>query len=474
MNCCDDSIKKLLRYHNKYGQRRGEPWSFWILKKRTINVAFMVCSSVERQDFVEFEEKIYFPCKEKIQERFQRLYEGQLEAALLRPEEFVQNLDSFFMKTCLMVEQEHLYREFYNFCAVLEQQRAKKHSGQKIFDAYVSLVMQQAAYFCRNNLELSVVGISRSGELIFKKNPHPYSDLGNYELEKYYPDIMAGRRRLTPDLLRRAYGPYGYSFTSVDEVGELEALIRIYDNNNYALVPYIDEKTICMQVEIPYQQYLPEFPRIWKHTEVYREKLKRRNYMIPTSGVIVELENAADIMKIMFMETMHNEQIVMLYRVFTYCNGELSGFYLTRDQAFYSIYQYSNQTDCHDKLENFILELYMILTCDYEVDRKKNYAVRQVTQLKGEFHYPFQPLAVISYKEKKSRRSSEMLRNYRKEEYQAELREHEWFIRNLPAGQHASDAARQNALEKGYDLPEGKTFVQNFHYHVYRRMSNIK
>lgn len=42
----------------------------------------------------------------------------------------------------------------------------------------------------------------------------------------------------------------------------------------------------------------------------------------------------------------------------------------------------------------------MILTCDYEIDRKKNYAVRQVEQLDGEFYYPYQPLAVMSYKEK--------------------------------------------------------------------------
>lgn len=126
MYCSDDSIKELLKYQRKYGQRRSEPRSFWILKKRTINLAFVVISSVKGQDFAELEEKIYFPCKVTALERFQRLFEGQLEDALLRPEEFVQNLDSFFMKTCLMIEQEHLYREFYDFCAVLEQRRAKK------------------------------------------------------------------------------------------------------------------------------------------------------------------------------------------------------------------------------------------------------------------------------------------------------------------------------------------------------------
>lgn len=347
----------------------------------------------------------------------------------------------------------------------------KKISSQNVFNAYISLVMQQTAYFCRNNLEFNVVGVSWSGELLFKKNPHPYSDLGNYELEKYFPDIIAGRRRLTPDLLQRAYGPYGYSFTSLEEVTELETLIRIYENNNYVMVPYMDEQTAGMQIETPYQQHMPQFPRIWKHSEVYREKLQKRNYMLPFSGVTVELENAADIKKVVLMETMRDEQVVMLYRVFTYSNGELSGFYLTRDQALYSIFQYTNQSGWHDQLENFILELYMILTCDYEIDRKKNYAIRQVAKLEGEFHYPFQPLAVISYKDRKSRRSSVAgaVRTYRKEEYQAELRERDWFVRNLPVGQHASDKARQNALDKGYDLPEGKTFVQNFHYHVYLR-----
>lgn len=406
-------------------------------------------------------------------ERFQRLYEGQMEDALLHPEKFVKNLDGFFMKTCLMIEQEHLYREFFDFYAALELQRAKRHNAQSVFDAYVSLVMQQAAYFCRNELEQSVAGISRSGKLLFKKNPHPYSDLGTYELEKYFPDIMSGRRRITEDLLKRTFSPYGYSFTSLEEVETLEALVRTYDNNNYAMIPYINEQTISMQVEMPYQHFKPEFPRTWKQTEVYREKLLKRNYMLPVTGVTVELENAADIKKVMFMETMHNEQVVMLYRVITHCNGELSGYYLTREQIFYSIFQYSNQSAWHGILENFILELYMILACDYEIDRKKNYAIREVEQFKGEFHYPFQPLAVISYIAKNTRQSSEKRRIYRKEEYQAELRERDWFIRNLPTGQHASDKARQNALEKGYDLPAGKTFVQNFHYHVYRRKGDL-
>lgn len=70
--------------------------------------------------------------------------------------------------------------------------------------------------------------------------------------------------------------------------------------------------------------------------------------------------------------------------------------------------------------------------------------------MEGEFHYPYQPLAVIFYKEKKAKKmSGGKVKMYRKEEYQAELREREWYIRNLPSGQHASDAARQNAKEKG-------------------------
>ena len=166
-------------------------------------------------------------------------------------------------------------------------------------------------------------------------------------------------------------------------------------------------------------------------------------------------------------------QIFLLYRVVTEGNGEYSGYYHTKSQVFYSIFEYSNCLEWHERVENFILENYMILTCNYEIDRKKNYAVRQVDSFEREFHYPHQPLAIYSYERNCSnqvRRNKESCRKYIKEEYQEEMRSRKGYIRRLPVNQQASDRAIQNALDLGLELPEGMTFVRSHEYTIYRKV----
>lgn len=43
---------------------------------------------------------------------------------------------------------------------------------------------------------------------------------------------------------------------------------------------------------------------------------------------------------------------------------------------FYSIYEHTNRDEWYERIENFILKNYMILTYQYEIDRKKNFAIR--------------------------------------------------------------------------------------------------
>lgn len=63
----------------------------------------------------------------------------------------------------------------------------------------------------------------------------------------------------------------------------------------------------------------------------------------------------------------------------------------------------------------------MVLTCDYAIDRKKNFAIKKEDELEQEFHYPYQPLVVYTYNRNgigKKRKT----RIYDKEKYEEELR----------------------------------------------------
>lgn len=480
MGYTKEAAERLMHYQKKYGNRGSESWNDWIIKKRTINTAVQIITSVSGMKFEEFELCLYFRCDDENMRMFLRKYEGQMEEAVLNPDNFVRQLDSFYRKTCFYIEENHLYRDFFDFTELLAHQRRKKIDlGQKykdVFDAYLSLLMQQTMYFCRYQLDESIIGLTAKGEPIFRKNPNPYIDVGSYKLEKRLQSFISGKVVLTPKQLYEAYRPYGYEIHSLDQVQAIEAIARVYDNNQHIMIPYISEQTMDIVLQEPYRHHEPVFPRIWKETEVYRERLQHRNYMLPAAGIKAKYTNAGDINEIYFAETLHSDEIVLLYRVVSAGNGEYSGCYHTKSQVFYSIFEHSNRSDWHDRVENFILENYMILTCNYDVDRKKNYAIRQVDAFEREFHYPYQPLVIYSYKNRGSKGNNcrGNSRKYVKEEYMEELRTRNGYIRRLPVNQQASEHAVQYAMDLGLYLPEGMTFVRSHEYKVYRKVFPLK
>lgn len=468
----DDKLKLLIKYQKRYGQKGSESKNNWILKKRTINVAVMIIMNIQGFAFEELESAMYFSCSSRFH-KFIRRYESQLEEAYLFPDHFTEGLDAFFRKTCFEIEENGQFRDFFDFCLLLKTQLDKKikKGYRAIFDAYLSMLMQQTAYFSRNRLEDSVCGIQDEG-LMFCSNPYPYIDLASYKMEKL---LMNGKTHKSRDGLFEIFRLYGYDVQTIEDVEELEARSRTYDNNCFCLIPYINEQTKDIVPKEVYKHHFPAFPRKWKENEFYREKLSHRMYMLPVSGVHAYFVNAGSIKEIFFQETIHEDEMVLLYRINMEDNGEMSGYYRTKENLFYSIYAHTNRPEFHELTENFILENYMLLTCAYEIDRKRNYAIRQVDMeaLKKEFHYPHQPLVAYMY-EKRSGRSCGGQKNYVKEEFQEEIRSRTGYIRNLPANYRASEEAVERAASLGLEIPVGKTFVRSHDFRIYKRISEEK
>ncbi len=465
-----EELNKMLYYQKKYGKRRNDSWNDWILRKRSINIGTMVVSAVEGLDFSDFELALYFRCDDPMARKFVRAFEGQMEEAAIHPEKFVENLDGFYRKTCIYIEENRLFREFYEFCELLTTQRRLKISQghKKIFDAYMSLLMQQAGYFCRNRPKDNVVGVKDSGDLIFLENPDPYCDLPSYELEKRnYLKLI--RQPKLDETVRKTYRMYGYDVSRMDDIELIEARAKVYDNNIFVMAPYINERNQDMLPKVPYGHGKPEFPRKWKETEFYKEKLMHRSCLLPANGITASYVNAGDFDIIHFSETMYREEIVLLYRIHTRNNGEHSGYYGTKSRIFYSIYEGSPQAEWHRNVENFILENYMILTCPYEIDRKRNQAIKQTENLKRDFHYPCQPLVSYTYKGEIVKSSKKGGRTYIRGEYQEEMANRNGYVRNLPDGQCASTDAVRRASELGLELPPGKTYVRSHEFKVYRK-----
>lgn len=471
-----EELLKMLKYHEKYGKRRGESFSSWLMRKRSINTAFAVTTFISDMDFSNLLAAMYFRCDNEKYGIFRRYFESLMEMAYLNPEQFVKELDTYYLQMCLTIEKKNLYIDFFDYCKLLEQQQEQKKSQGYIgvYNAYYSLVMQQSMYFCRNRIEENICGIASTGNLIFTKSFHPYIDLGSFELEKYYHKWLFGTEDINPNQIHKAYKTYGYDVWNFDDIHRLEAITKTNENNTFVMIPYMSENTSNLLIAAPYQHLRPTFPRKWKSTEFYLEKLQHRNYMLPSSGVKANYHNAGDIREVYYQEVMYNNEIVLLYKVTTSHNGQYSGYYHATSQYFYSIYKGTDRQIWHDDIKNFILENYMILTCDYEIDRKKNYAIKHVDNFQNEFFFPEQPLVTFRYQGKQSKGDPNHtgVRKYIKEEYQEEMITRCGYIRRLPTGQHASDEAIQYALELGLDLPAGRTFVRSHEYTIYRKISN--
>ena len=472
-----DDLFKMIKYHEKYGKRNGDSFSSWVMRKRSINTAFAVSTFISDMKFSDLQAAMYFRCDDSKYGIFRRFYEDLMEQAYLNPEIFAQKLDSYYKHMYKTIESKSLYADFFDFCKLLEQQQEnKKRKGYSaVYNAYYSLVMQQSMYLGADRIEENICGIDSAGRLLFTKSFHPYIDLGSFNLEKHYPKVLSGKMEMNKELIHRAFAPYGYNVWSLDEVHYIEAVTKTNENNTFVLIPYMSEHTSHILINHPYQHLCPRFPRQWKSTDFYLEKLKHRNYLLPSSGIEAIYCNAGDIQKIYYQEVYYHNEIVLLYKVTTLNNGEYSGYFHTISQYFYSIYKGSDRDIWNDKIKNFILENYMILTCAYDIDRKKNFAIRQVESFHKEFHYPDQPLVVFNYSRTlgKTLADCSQKRKYVKEDYQEEMITRCGYIRRLPVGQHASEEAIQHAIALGLELPEGRTYVRSHEYTVYRRTVGI-
>ncbi len=466
----ENGLELLSRYQQMYGKRGRESYGRWITKKRTVNAACYIIDMLSGIDFTEFESALYFRCDDSRMGYFVKVYGNQLEEAALDPGSFVKGLDRFLLDTCVYIEKNNLYRDYFDFFMLLEKQFIINTCGLKnqVFSTYISLLMQQTSYFCRDRTDEQVTSIGSDGRLTFGKQLFPYSDAAAYGLEK---KLKPGKKSCTLSSrdISEAYRMYGYNVNSLEQAAFFENIVRLHENNVYFMAPFISNRTSSLILKEALGGNILSFPRQWKKTEVYRERLLNRNYMLPRSGVTGIYKNAGSIKKIIFFETIRFGEVVLLFKIVTDWGGECSGFYWTKSQVFFAGCNCADEKDRGNPLENFILENYMVLSCDYEIDRKKNFAIKQTDlgQMDIEFYYPGQPLVCYSYKNTGSNKNGRRSCRYVKEEYKEELRSRSGYIRRLPEGQSASVEAVQTARELGLDLPEGRTFVRSHDYHVY-------
>lgn len=457
---------RMLNLLNKHGKRKkSETTGTWLKRRRTLSTACFITDNIDRNiDFSDFKLAISVGSCEPNVRTFISMYESIMGMAYSNEEKFLVELHLFYVRMAKFIKQEQLYREFCDYFHVLSTFQGQKfvEGFHDIFSAYISLLMQQMTYFSDGD-EVDIIGVHSDNTPIVQPSAFPYVDMPSYIIQDYAE--KHGKFDLSNIL--SAARKYGYSVDSLDDLLVLESCSRVYESNTFMMAPFINEKCLDIVLKTPYKCNVPVYPREWKSTSIYRERLKKRNYMLPADGITANYRNAGDISSIIFKEILYNNRVILLYRVITFSNGDLSGYYDTKSDIFYSLYEFSKNTvgysDCflwHSQLENFILENYVMLSCDFEIDRKRNWAIRQVEDLKTD-HFPDQVLVKYTWGKKSQCINNSNQRIFNKDEYVEESKHRPGYMRRLLKGQNVPKEAVEQAAALGYEIPPGFTYVRD-------------
>lgn len=439
-----------------------------LLLRRSINTGSAIIDSVYNISFEKLVLALYIKTNDENFLQFIKKYEYQIEEAKLNSENFLNKLHFFYMKTATQILEEGP-RDFFEFLDfIIRLSRETKY--ENIFNGYVSLLMQQCCYFgfLLNKKEVICCGLTDDNELLFVDDPFPYSDCASYEVLVPMYKAIKNDKRLDFDILKKSYKKWSYDIDKIEDIQALDSCGRSFANNNNVMMPYINEDTIQMLPKKHLSGTDKDFPRMWMPTDIYEEKLNHRKYVLPSNGILARYKNAGSIKSILFQEIYKNDRMILLYKVVVRNNEECSGYYDLLTKDFYSIFENSNFNELHEKMKNFILENYYILTCDNDIHRKRNFMIKQVENIdEQEKDYPYQVLVNYSYKKNKSiNNNKKAFYHYNRDKYISERKSINGFIRKLPKGQSASDEAKEFAIKLGYSLNENETFVKPFQKNV--------
>ncbi|MFW6015225.1 MAG: hypothetical protein ACOCRK_02160 [bacterium] len=396
---------------------------------------------------------------DKAEEKFCKMYSDEI---LIK----FQNIVDF-------IHANKAYREYLDFIFyILNTMNDKDKDTKQIYYSILMEIMNEIKPLHY------LVGLSNNNEPIYLEEPFPNLELITQELyEKERNKKLTGKDW---QKAKKQLAIHNIDFSNKSEFLNLHYEESIICNNRFHLAPFLDEELVPLFHSDDVEVYIKELNlRHWKETSFYKEKLKKRRYLLCNDGVFGIYINANRIKAIYFREVLKNNNIILLYQVISYNNKIIDiGWYNPKECVFISSLK---AADTNNKsllneivadVENFILENYYHLTCDVEIDRKRAFALQTVDDFK-DMRYPNNIGVVFNLTEtKKSTNKNKESRSYiRNKELYSISKKVMHHTRKLPAGWHASDEAIAKAEALGIELREGETFVSPFEKKVYRKDS---
>lgn len=442
-----------------------------LMKFRTKGSIESIAKKLSGYDFESILNTLYAASEDEKLKNLMRLFEKQFLLVKTDMPKFRLTLHSFYKNTSNVIKRDHLQRKFMEYMYFVNNYYVKKSDTNDIVNAYMDFLIQQKAYLVPTKV---IYGIQANGKFMVRNEIYPNYDLPLYELMTgKIKEPLAKLAKSDPLLyIKKRLQSYGYDIPDSQELMSIPMKEQVITNMIDDLSYLIDENYQDMVPEkYYYPTHEPILPQIKTDCSFFINKIKgSRRYIIPQSGVTAIYKNAGDISEIFFREKIFSNRSVMLYKIKVEADTYSTGYFDPLYNCVETIFRSSNRRTEQEQLSAFIMQSYFCIVCDIAEEDKPYIALNIVKNIDEPIDVSNIPSVEFSYNKNTSveDNSGTVTHSYLKDKSKYTLVEKSInpYIRKLPLGYKASDAAIARARELGIQLAPDETFVRDFEKHV--------
>lgn len=400
-------------------------------------------------------------------------YEQQLLLSKVDYTRFSKGLHQFYVEMADYIKKSSLYGKFFELSYISYIAFCKNKIKGKILSSYQNLLVQQYPYLTGTSKRIAC-GVDSKGKLITVPELYDYLTEINLELH-----LMASKNKEgmldSPEEMIKLFKKHRYKVDTIRECHEIIVNDQISTTMLYLMAYFINDYTREM-ISGPYRKAmsLVESNPIFEASEcsdLVKEKLVHRQYLLPSTGVNAQFENNGDVKELLLKEIVENETVVLLFRMKFVDGTHTSGYYNSNEGIFYDAWKESSHNWCtHIPIENIVLQNYLNLTCSLDKEERQGLLwFKEVRDLKELDTTSNEVLIYYETKETSAKDKGQAVsRHFDRAKYIAELMNISPFLRKLPVGANASEEAIEIARKLGIELSKGYTLVRGFIKQVYR------
>ena len=406
---------------------------------------------------------------------------------MVNPDKFIKGIYQFFRDITKPIKKNKQFAVYFEAIAYLQEcsQRGVTIDDKQVFDeeliySMIDLAFQGTEFLKKQDFDVYniMAGLSSENEPIELRDPYAVLDAPSYYIEALFDGRPYDKSdaNMPPqkyvDAIISYMQRFGYKdIMTQEDIYLIQEKQRLYNNTMLSMATTTNEYTVDMLPKEPLARCTPITLR-W--TPVFRttryamadiiEALHHRRRTLPSNGAIIEFDKRQFLKSVKYKEVCRNDEIICIYKIETR-EGDLSGYYNTATEWFYSVLTDSNAKSFAEHIKELVLWLYASIVCDLPHALPTDESFRKSFDT-----YPDVPTNIKfmtiggkpkNYLKKDTEEDSEF-RIFDKSKYEVSNKNINGYIRKLPVGQKASERSIQIAESFGFELHEDETFVMPF------------